>query len=573
MVIFEKIRYKNFLATGNSFIEIDLNGPKTTLFTGKNGAGKSTMIDALFFALYNTPFRSINKPLIINSINDKHCLVELEFTIGAYKYLVRRGMKPAIFEVYQNGEFINQDADAREFQSMFEISILKLAERTARQIIVLGSRSYVPFMQLKTGPRREVIDDLLEVQVLTEMAGLLSKDLSANKQAVTETNHQIQIFESKINLSEQHLRTLTQNKQALIDEKKEEIKSLRVQSEKVIADKAEQESNLEKVQYKLQDATKIRQRAQQLSVLRTQIVQKVEGLKDNQLFFEHTEECSTCKQEISHNHKNDILVAIETERQKLTDGLVRLDNEITSTNEKLVEINAQTALLNSINESIRQLKYKLDTIKEQAIVLKGAIEKLENTSTDVSDVQEQLVNWKQTLVELNEKKIELANDRRLFDTAAVLLKDSGFKTKIVRQYIPRINELVNEYLEKLGFFVSFELNESFDEVIKSRHRDNFTYNSFSEGQKARIDVSLMFTWREIAKERNSAATNLLVLDEVFDGSLDAEGRDELMAIVIELAKKESNVFVISHHVENVVDEYERIIDFQLEKNFTSMTVK
>lgn len=570
MIYFEKIRFKNFLSTGNNFTEIEFETAPTTLVVGQNGAGKSTMLDALSFGLFGKPHRKISKPQLVNSINGKGTLVEVEFRIGSQKYKVVRGIKPNKFEIWVNGNMVNQNSHAREYQQMLENNIVKLNHKSFHQIVVLGSSSFVPFMQLTSQARREVIEDLLDINVFSKMNSLLKERMSILKDKISENGHQLSIVETKINAQKKYLRDLSeitaQQKKEKLDTIKslqEDIRVLNQKNEELTNEITEKSPSINEGTTKVsEDITAIEKYMAQFKTQQKEIVKQAK-------FFEENDTCPTCSQDIDANTKNyhledckakagTIKTALElgvTKRETLLTQQAELQSHMESIREWQSKVNANTQEIGSINRTIDGINSELTVLSEERGDLSEANTELETLRVEKEGLQDE--------------KYKLNEQSSYYRVSAEMLKDTGIKTKIIKQYVPVINKLTNEYLNILDFFVHFNLNESFDETIRSRHRDDFSYDSFSEGEKQRIDLSLLFTWRQIAKMKNSVATNLLLLDETFDSSLDDEGIDNLMKIISTVAE-DTNVFIISHKAELEDAAFSRKIEFVKEKNFSKI---
>lgn len=567
MIYFKKIKWKNFLSTGNTFTEIDFTRNKSTLIVGENGAGKSTILDALSFALYSKPFRKINKPQLVNTINQKGLEVELEFSIGKREYLVKRGIKPSIFEIYQDGKLLNQDAEAKEYQEMFEKNILKLNHKSFSQIVILGSASFVPFMQLPANHRREVIEDLLDIGIFSTMNILLKEKISDNKNKLIETDYAIKGNAEKIELYKKHIATLKQNNDELIKQKRDKI----VEITNNITSKQSELQELTRVSEaaseSISDHSKVRAKAEKISKLSLQIANRLEKIKKDIAFFESHDDCPTCRQGIQHGHRHEIIQQNNTQVAEIQGGEQKIAEELSSLHSRLSEIDTISKNIIELNKSMSNINIQIQTWTKFISDLEQEIEGLNGSSQQIEDNNVEIQELKKQLKEAIELKEQLASDRQILDVAGVLLKDSGIKTKIIKQYIPIINKLINKYLASMDFFVKFELNENFEETIKSRFRDEFSYESFSEGEKMRIDLALLFTWRTIAKLRNSASTNLLIMDEVFDSSLDNSGTDEFLKI-LNTVVTDTNVFIISHKGDQLFDKFEHTIRFEKHKNFS-----
>ena len=570
MIIFNKIRWKNFLSTGNSFTEIDFNRNKTTLIVGENGAGKSTILDALSFSLYGKPFRKINKPQLLNAINGKSLLVELEFSIGKRKYLVKRGMKPNLFEIYQDGVIINQDAEAKEYQEMFEKNILKLNHKSFCQIVVLGSASFVPFMQLPAAHRREVIEDLLDIQIFSTMNNLLKDKVTKNKSDIVNTDHNIRLTAQKIELHKKHLEELNRNNDEVINQKLDKIAELNTEISTARTQVGYLFVEIQEKMDSISDQDKISRRIEKMNDLGRQLNNKLTRLESEIEFFNDHNDCPTCRQGIDHVHKAEIVSNDNDQILEVRGGLEKLNAELVSSRKRQEEIANINKEITNLNRQVSNLEVQIDTKTGFITGLNNEVAQLKKSTKHIGN-NEQLKEFQTELSNLLKDRDELAADKGVLDVASNLLRDSGIKTKIIKQYVPIMNKLINKYLASLDFFVNFELNENFEEKIKSRHRDEFSYESFSEGEKMRIDLALLFTWRAIAKLRNSVSTNLLIMDEVFDSSLDVNGTDEFLKILYTLVS-DTNVFIISHKGDTLFDKFEHIIKFEKHKNFSRMVI-
>lgn len=568
MIIFKKLRYKNLLSTGNIFTEINLNTHNTTLIVGENGAGKSTILDALSFVLFGKPFRDVKKGQLINSINNKALLVEVEFQVGSKNYLIQRGAKPSIFNVYQDGTLINNDASNGDYQDMLDKQILKINHKTFSQIVVLGSASFVPFMQMKSANRREVIEDLLDIQIFTTMNTLLKDKISSNKSDVIEVDYTLKSLSEKIELEKQHLAVLQSSNEEQIGAKRLKIAELEL--EVTQATSIIDVCNIELQQYNgLVDLqARLLARQTKMNTLAHQLNTKEREYSKDILFFNNHDDCPVCQQSINSDFKHGTVEEKKQKRDEVVSASTDLQSKIDVLVQELGEVKSKMKLQDALQ--MRLTNYRNDLLFWNRLIseLQADIQRLESTQ-HIEDNTNRLAELRVQLKEQINKRELLGKRKVTLEMAAVLLKDTGIKTKIIRQYIPVINKLINKYLASMDFFVNFELDENFDEKIKSRFRDEFSYASFSEGEKSRLDLALLFAWRSISRLRNSTSTNLLILDEVFDGSLDAQGNEELLKIIQTLTEG-NNVFVISHKTDAYIDKFERILRFEKQKNFSTM---
>jgi DNA repair exonuclease SbcCD ATPase subunit len=571
MINFAALRWKNLLSTGNQFTEIKLNRSPSTLIIGENGGGKSTMLDALCFVLFNKPFRNINKPQLVNSINKKNMLIEIEFQTGRKSYKIVRGIKPNVFEIYVDGELINQDAAARDYQKYLEESILKMNYKSFTQIVILGSASFTPFMQLPAFTRREIIEDILDIQIFTTMNTVLKDKIIEIKDKLTAADSRLEVLKQKATLQKEYVDTLEANKEKRSDEIVTRIEAGElsiIQFQSLVATLESEKVTHEDASAALGD---LASKQKKLDQFKTKFSTQLRDLQKEVAFYEGTDECPTCRQGIAHDHKETIVSSRQEKMQELSSGMEKLQEEFT----KLEELIAENAVL---SEQISGLNASIITHHNEMIVQQRLIQalnlELNDIATKTADIdgeKDKLKTFAKDVLAQNSEKANLNEEKHYMDAVSTLLKDTGIKTKIIRQYLPVINKLVNKYLTAMDFFVQFNLDEKFDETIKSRHRDDFSYASFSEGEKQRIDLALLFTWRTIAKMKNSVATNLLILDEVFDSSLDNNGTDYVMALLDTLGE-ETNTFVISHKGDQLFDKFRSLIKFEKKNNYSEMVV-
>jgi len=569
MIVFKKIRYKNFVSTGNYFTEIDFLKSSNTLIVGSNGAGKSTMLDALCFSLFGKAFRSINKPQLINSINQKDCIIECEFSIGNKNYKVVRGIKPNIFEIYQDGDLLNQDAASRDYQEYLEKFILKLNYKSFTQIVILGSASFVPFMQLSANDRRSIIEDLLDIQIFSTMNTVLKDKISGNKDQVTDNNSKLHIVETKIEIQNTHIKSIQKTNEEKIEEYDNQIKLYNTDIHE-LQSKIEQTSNsINLLQTYVENKIEVETRLKKFSKIESQIENNLSKYKSDIGFFEHNDNCPTCKQEIALGFKEQQIKENNDRVAEIESGLKILEEKLLAEQERLNEITLKQKEIQKLQISNATNTTSITETNKYISKLKSQIESLKSKQDNLEVENTKLKELNIELEVILQKKKELIDEKTYYEAASGLLKDTGIKTKIIKQYLPIINKVVNKHLATFDFFVNFNLDESFKETIKSRHRDAFSYESFSEGEKQRIDMALMLTWRTIAKLKNSANTNLLILDEIFDSSLDANGTEYLMNILHML--EDVNLFVISHKGDILQDKFRSVIKFEKVKNFSRIT--
>ena len=556
MIHFKNIRWKNFLSTGNAWTEVDFENSTSTLIIGENGSGKSTLLDALTYALFNKPFRNVSKPQLINTINNKNCMVEINFSIGSKKYLIRRGLQPRVFDIEINGEQVDKNANIRDFQKYLEENILKLNYKSFTQIVMLGSASFTPFMQLHLGARREIIEDILDITIFTAMNGVL-------KQKVTELDNNIRVIEGELEIAKQKAKLQEQYIKTLEDDKQSKVDSILISIEE--ADNAIEtfQASSSEASIKKESLGDVQTKKSRLEEFRNKFTTQITDHRTQIEFFHDNEECPTCQQGIEHDHKEIMTQRDEEKISELEEALNDLDTQYQEV-EKLVDqvYELDQKIMESNNEVIAQ----------QRILQRLQLE-LSDTQNKVGDIESERSKLKRLAkdaVKKTETRSELTEDGHYYDVAKSLLQDSGIKTKIIRQYMPIINKLVNKYLAAMDFFVQFEMDETFKETIKSRHRDKFSYASFSEGEKQRIDLALVFTWRTIAKMKNSASTNILLLDEVFDSSLDNNGTEYVMQL-LDTIGEDTHVFVISHKGDQLFDKFKSVIKFEKRQNYSVIT--
>lgn len=565
---FKQIKWKNFLSTGDSFTEINLNTATSTLIVGANGAGKSTLLDALSFSLFGKPHREINKPQLVNSINVKNCEVEVEFIVGKVEFKVRRGIKPTIFEIWQNGVLVNQQSHSLDYQKILEQNILKLNHESFHQIVVLGSSSFIPFMQLPSQHRREVIEDLLDINVFTKMNGLLKERTAKLRDQLGAITHQADITERTIELQRKLITEINNRNTEQTQRNLDKISSYQIEIDGLMEQNVEIQQQIDAVPK--QSTHKLTEKREALLSYQTQIKSNIQRVVKEAKFYAENDNCPTCSQVIDTTFKNQKIHKCKETHRELFDGQHKLLEEVERVDYSLAEIkksvDAVVTLQNTIrnsNSSINRLQRLIqDLEKENANKQDASLDDAESKLLEQINLRDKLIADKSTAYEQGAYNQAMSE----------MLKDTGIKTKIIRQYLPVMNKLINGYLQTLDFFVAFNLDEAFEETIKSRHRDDFTYASFSEGEKQRIDLALLFTWRQIARMKNSVSTNLLILDETFDSSMDTDGVDNLLKILRTLDQGTS-IFIISHKTDALDGKFPHKIEFEKVKNFSQIKQK
>jgi len=567
VIVFKTVRYKNFLSTGNIFTEIKLDANQTTLIVGENGAGKSSFLDAITFGLFGKPFRNINKPQLINSINGKDCLVELEFAIASKNYKVIRGIKPNLFEIWCEGEMLNQDARSKDYQDQLEKTILRMNYKSFTQIVILGSTNFTPFMQLSAADRRAVIEDLLDIQIFSSMNMVVKSKLSSAKEEAAQLKTQIDNVKEKIELHKKHLDELKKNSKELVDSKKKEVEENKLALESLVTEAAAKETEIESLESQIVDEDSNSKKFTKLNQLEAKIEGNIQKLEKDIAFYSENSNCPTCDQTI--NNKDEKVHSCTSKIEELTGGLQKLKDESDVVLKRINTIKTVQKELKIFEQELVRITTSRKQVKSYIAKLENEIEEIESKPAMSDNFKAQSKELLNNLQSFNEQRKEAVINIQHYEIAQQLLKDGGIKTKIIKQYIPVINKLVNKYLAAMDFFVNFNINEEFKETIKSRHRDDFSYENFSEGEKKRIDLALLFTWRAVAKLKNSANTNLLIFDEVFDGSLDNNGTEEFLKL-INMLNDNTNIFVISHKGDVLVDKFSNTLKFAKVKNFSQM---
>ena len=569
MIHFKTIRWKNFLSTGNAFTEMCLDCNHSTLIVGTNGAGKSTVLDAICFALFNKPFRKINKPQLVNAVNEKDCLVEIEFNIGSREYLIRRGIKPNVFEIHLNGNMLNQEASAAEQQKSLEQNILKLNYKSFTQVVILGSSTFVPFMQLTPNNRREVIEDLLDIKIFSTMNLILKDRIKVLKEQIRELDYKMEIAKEKVQMQQRFIQDLKDQSKQNNVQRQSEIGKLK---EEIILVRDTNEETLfacTKIQTELEEYDNVEDEHNKLRIYESKFNDKFKKLRSDYQFFEKNDTCPTCKQSIDEELRTDkkstitsSISELEDASSELKDKLQKVKEDLQAKKELLAQLQELNSQMVSNNKEISWKEQSIEKLNEQ-------IAKQEGGGANLKREQEKLKELAKEGMTIEKYMSTSKHDRDNHDVVINMLKDTGIKANIIKKYLPVMNQLINRYLKELDFYVSFELDENFEETIKSRFRDEFSYASFSEGEKMRIDLALLFTWRTIAKMKNSANTNLLMLDEIFDSSLDSSGTDDFMKI-LKTFSEDTNVFVISHKPDVLQDKFERLLRVEKKQNFSTI---
>ena len=569
MIIFQKITWRNFLSTGNTPIEINLREHPTTLVIGKNGSGKSTVLDALCFALFNKPYRIIKKDQMINTINNADSMVEVWFSVGPRNYQVRRGIKPNVFEIYEDGVLINQNASGVDYQKYLETNIMKLNYRSFCQVVILGSSSYEPFMKMRASYRRDVIEEILDIKVFASMNILLRGRQQELAKEITTLRHNVDLIENKVELQEQHYNELSKRDTDQISLKQKDIEKAQQDKRDYMFRIESLNKEITKNQLKITDKTKVSTKMTQLQKLEAKIDQNLKTHKKALKFFEENTSCPVCTQEIQSDFRQKKVNEEKEQVAKLQDGYKKLLSEITKHEEKISELDTVSDRIRNIETNVAKLNTSIDELKRYSDRLEDEIEKLRVEDVSGLNIKEEIAKLKQELVVTKEQRDQVIDDKKYVDVLRQIVDDSGARAQIIKKYLPVMNTLINQYLQSMDFFVSFHLDEEFKETVKSRHMDTFNYNNFSEGEKMRIDLALLFTWRSIAKMKNSVNTNLLILDEIFDSSLDGQGTDDFFKIIKTLTKE--NIYIISHKGDIMFDKFTNIIKFEKYQNFTRIT--
>jgi len=570
MILFKRIAYRNFLSSGNQPTEIKFTDTQTTLIVGANGSGKSTMLDALCFGLFNKAFRKITKGQLVNSTNEKECLVEIDFSIGTKEYKIKRGIKPNIFEIWIDGLLQNKAAASTDQQKQLEDNILKLNYKSFTQIVILGSASFVPFMQLSTANRREVVEDLLDIKIFSAMNAVIKDRIKNTNDKIKELSLKQSMTEEKVEMQKDFIESVEKSGKENIEKKKDKITSITTYIDQLTAEnvqKVEEVSNT--LQPQLENLLDVSKKLKQLSNLKGKISEKVSSITEQHKFFNNNSVCPTCTQTIEEDFRLNKVSESETKAKELQQGYNELKEAIQQEEKRESEFNVVSKEISSLNNEISNNNVKISQLNKQSRDLDQEIQDITNKIKNRNTERKVLTELEQTLDLIQTEKAKNKEDVSYFDFAHSLMRDGGIKGKIIKKYLPLMNQQINKYLQMMDFFINFTLDEEFNEKIKSPIHEDFTYESFSEGEKMRINLSILFTWRELARMKNSVNTNLLILDEVFDSSLDFMGTDYFTRI-IKYVIKDTNIFVISHKTDELIDKFDKIIKFEKVKGFSKM---
>ena len=568
MIIFKSVKWKNLLSTGNSFTTIFLDKQPTTLIVGDNGSGKSTILDALTFVLFNKPFRIVKKAQLVNSVNNSETVVEVEFEIGTRKYRVMRGIKPNKFEIYCNDKMVNQDASSRDYQKYLEQNILKLNYRSFTQVVILGNASFIPFMQLKSVHRREVVEEILDIKIFSLMNMLVKNQIKDVTDELRDIDYNKELTEEKIGLQGKYIEDLKKNKDKIIRDKLSKID----ENQDIIDDKVKDRETLktenEMLLQDIADRIEVEDKLVKLNDIKSTLVEKHKQHSKKIDFYKNNDECPECKQTIDKDFKENIITEKNKDVDTIVKGIKQLKIELDEKTKRSKTIKGVTTKIRENDVKVARLHSSITELEKFNTQLETEMKSFQEGGVGQSD-EDKLKELKENLEKISEQRHKLREDKLYLEASKAMLQDSGIKTKIIKQYLPIMNKLINKYLTSMEFYVNFTLDENFEETIKSRYRDEFSYASFSEGEKMRIDLALLFTWRAIAKMKNSTNTNLLILDEIFDSSLDGTGTDEFLKILNTLSKE--NVFVISHKGDTLFDKFRSVIKFEKVKNFSHVS--
>ena len=572
MITFKKVRFKNFGSFGNTFTTLDLDKKNTTLICGNNGSGKSfAFLDSITYALFGKPFRKINIPQIANSVNNKQCIVEIEFTKGSDSYLVRRGINPKVFEIFKNTVLLNQDSKSLDYQAVLEDQILKMNYKTFTQVVILGSSSFVPFMQLTANDRRAVIENILDIDIFSVMNILIKGKILQLKENLRSVASKIEIHSNKITVHSKYVDNIINKNKDTTDSLNGEMTAISSSLETITSEFEQINKDIVDLKTRSQDKSQVKEKIEKIKDLYNKILINTKTLSKDITFFTENDECPMCRQDIDAEFKTKEISCKTHKRDKLQTASSDLHSKLTCTQSRLDEINVDMDSMISLQVVLGRKEAMMESYKTQLELLNTKKETRHKEHTDIQIEQDKLQEYKEALVAMNTEKEAMYSDMVYNEAAYDLLKDGGVKSKIIKYYLPYINQYINKFLTSMNFFAQFTLDENFNEEIKSRNRDSFSYENFSEGEKMRIDLSLLLSWREIARAKNSVNCNLLILDEVFDSSLDSVGTDELMKLIT-LVSNKSNIFIISHKSDQLADKFQNIITFEKKNNFSKMTV-
>ena len=570
MILFKTIKWRNFLSTGNQFTEVNFQDAKTNLIVGTNGSGKSTILDALTFVLYNKPFRKINKPQLINSVNEKDCVVEIEFSIGNKDYKVVRGIKPNIFEIWIDGKVQDQDSAAQDQQKKLEEGILKLNYKSFTQTVILGSATFVPFMQLTSSNRREIVEDLLDIKIFSTMNNLLKERMRRTNELIREYSIKKEMIEDKIEMQENFIKDLDKSGKDRIHRKEENIQTIENEIDELTTDNEATLVTIEKdLQPKLEELTSTNSTLKKLNSIKAKLEQKIQTLVSEHKFFQENSVCPTCTQSIEEKFRLDKIVDIEEKSKELNEGYKELEDAINVEQEKDELFLSYSTEISKLNNDITTNNVKITGLNNQIRNLRNEIQEITEQVQNRNSERKALENLIKDLDTIENERSKEKEQVNYYEFAHSLMKDGGVKSKIIKKYLPLMNQQINKYLQMMDFYINFTLDEEFKEVIRSPVHEDFSYESFSEGEKMRIDLSLLFTWRDIAKLRNSASTNLLILDEIFDSSLDGAGTD-FFTNIIRYSVQDAHVFVISHKTDDLMDKFDKVMKFDKVKGFSKL---
>ena len=567
MIIFKKLSWKNFLSTGNYKTTLDLTRHETTLVSGENGAGKSTMLDALTYSLFGKSFRGINIPQLVNSINDKDCVVEIEFSIGKDDYKIIRGQKPKIFEIYKNNKLVDQDSKAKDYQKTLEENILKMSYKAFCQIVILGSSNYIPFMKLSANDRRLIVENLLDIDIFSSMNSVLKTKISESKEKIKDLDYQVELMKNKMEAQEKFIKSIENRSDKTLEKYETEIKSTNEMIDTLDEEIEHLRNQVSGLTNETTEKSNLTQSLQKIRNLNSQIVNKINTIDDDIKFYEDNDTCPTCTQSISENFKSEVVTEKLKKKEECEAGIEEMEKQTKDLEDSISKINGVLDTIKELENSITDKKSSQRSAKNYLQKLQSEVELANNERQSINEEKSKLKDLALEGKDLVVERMEKMSEKQYFDYASVLLKDGGIKSKIIKHYLPIMNKLINKYLVSMDFFCQFNLDESFDETIKSRHRDEFTYQSFSEGERLRIDLSLLLAWREISRLRNSTNCNLLILDEVFDSSLDAVGTEEFLKLLNTFGNK-SNIFVISHKSDSMTDKFQNHIVLEKKNNFS-----